>query len=139
MEVGEFKVLQDREDNSTMASTWNCYLCLERTKNGLQLCVKGSQVLGLLEDHVQYDDDGDCLYDEKGDYVLPEEINGQKVWGVDDGIIVGENLIDHDGYETLSIGLDKMFDREAMQVWLKEERWDTSIVTEVEKIWKAEQ
>jgi len=92
-----------------------------------------------LEDHVQYDDDGDCLYDEKGDYVLPEEINGQKVWGVDDGIIVGENLIDHDGYETLSIGLDKMFDREAMQVWLKEERWDTSIVTEVEKIWKAEQ
>lgn len=128
MKVREYKILQGRED-STMASTWNCYLCLENADNGLRLCVKGYEALGFANDLAELD--------ENDDYILPETVDGKKVGGVEDDVLVSDTLVDDEQYEALSISFDETFDREVVQTWLTEERWDPALVIEVEQVWKA--
>src|SRR5262245_61190377 len=79
------KILTSRE-SSTMVITWNEYLRLHKNDDGtatLEIC----QYMPLAE--VGYDEDGNEL-------AVPEYANGEKVVGVEDGVIVGGALAWHD-------------------------------------------
>ena len=84
MDIGERKVIDSRTESS-MASSWREYLCVERLGDEeFELTVRGYGYLGEVADYA----------DEDRDFELPEEIDGQYVAGVEDGeFIVGGDLV----------------------------------------------
>ena len=75
----------DKREMSTPVSTWTQYLCICKLSNGnFELSVRKYDVIGDPSDYS--DDNGD-------NYSEPSEINGKKVVGVEDGYIVGGDLI----------------------------------------------
>ncbi len=75
----------DTVERSSMASNWKEHLCLSRLTDGQwRLDVLGWEALGEVDEY--WDEDAD-------DYVLPDEIDGNEVVGVEDGIIVVANLV----------------------------------------------
>ena len=85
----EIRVLASRDARS-IVDGWTEYLCLTREADGSsRLFIGGYEFLADQEDY--YDE-------ETEDYILPDEINGQKVRGIDCGAVVGGELtwVDHD-------------------------------------------
>ena len=79
MKIGELKTIDSREE-STMASTWSEYLCLERkTWSTFELSIRGYE---LLAERSEYED-------EDGEINLPEKIDGNVVIGTEDEYIIG--------------------------------------------------
>ena len=70
-------------EQQNMISWWTLYLCYEELKDGLQLSVCRYEVLGEYEDY--FDETAD-------DYVVPDEIDGKAVVGVEEYFVVGGNL-----------------------------------------------
>ena len=112
MKVGELKVINWGEQ-STMASTWTEYLCIERlTKDDFELSIRSYEVLG---EAMDYSDDD-------GNWDLPDEIGGMKVMGLEDEYVVGGNLVLH----SEDYGEVKFSDPQDKEVsdWLKSVGWD---------------
>ena len=82
MKVGDLIILDERE----VGGAWNEYLCLEKNTEGYQLSTRHREIL----------DDAGGYYDEEGDIELPDEIDGESVYGEVCGIIVGESLMIND-------------------------------------------
>ena len=82
MKVGELIILDERE----VGGAWNEYLCFEKTSEGYELSTRHREILG---------DDSD-YYNEDGDIELPDEIDGESVYGSVCGIILGESLLIND-------------------------------------------
>jgi hypothetical protein len=82
MKVGDLITLDKRE----VGGAWNEYLCLEKISEGYELSTRHREIL----------DDAGGYYDEEGDIELPDEIDGESVYGEVCGIIVGESLIIND-------------------------------------------
>jgi hypothetical protein len=104
------KVLDSRE-NSSMASTWTEYLRLRVTEPGtalLEVCMYEA-----LAEAPDWSDDDEGR-------VLPDEIDGKKVIGIDDDWIVGGDLCCIDDNKQLAF--DKNNIEQALQ-WLTETRW----------------
>ena len=112
MKIDELVVLIERE-GSSMASTWNEYLCLKRiTDDELELSNRMYEGLG----------EADEFYNEElEDYILPDSINGDLVAGMNDGIIFGGELICWDDEQVI-----KFSDLNSFQVrsWLKVNGYD---------------
>ena len=82
MKVGELHILEQKT-KSSMVSSWTEYLCLKMlADNMFELSIRSYDVIGDLSSY--YDEEAD-------DYMIPDQIDGQKVVGVEDGYIVGEN------------------------------------------------
>ena len=82
MKVGDLIILDERE----VGGAWNEYLCFENTSKGYELSTRHREILG---------DDSD-YYNEDGDIELPDEIDGESVYGSVNGIILGESLLIND-------------------------------------------
>ena len=82
MKMGDLITLDERE----VGGAWNEYLCLEKISEGYQLSTRHREILGNDSDY----------YDEEGDIELPDEIDGESVYGEVCGIIVGESLMIND-------------------------------------------
>jgi len=71
-------------EQSTMASTWTEFLCLQELPGrGWRLDIRSYEVIGDASEYM--DEDGD----------LPEEIEGAEVVGTEDGLVVINSLVQH--------------------------------------------
>ncbi len=133
MEIGNTQVVDSRE-NSTMVSTWNTYLCIERISDSeYKLCVRGYEILCEVYDYqkeIGKEDDEDFdIYEN-----LPETYYGMEVRGVEDGeFIVGGDLV-----ETGNEGDDEecifnIENKEMIKSYLYK-NWDMDIYREIEEI-----
>lgn len=116
MKVGELKVINSGEQ-STMASAWTEYLCIEKlTKNDFKLSIRSYEVLGQAIDYS----------DEDGEWDLPDEIDGMKVMGLEDEYVVGGNLVLHSDED----GEVKFTDPKHRDVldWLESVGWDDDTI-----------
>lgn len=104
-------VIAQREASS-MASTWNEYLCLTKGEfNTYKLYTAQYDFLAELND----------FYDEElDDYLLPEQIEGQVVMGIEDDYVVGGKLVAQD--ESVPVEFASVFDAE-LRDWLKHTGW----------------
>lgn len=100
---------------STMVSSWTVYLCLEQC--GGEVVLSNRQYEALAESH-EYEvetETGDV------DYELPEFIDGKKVIGMDDDMIVGGDL---DYYAEEDVVRLTSGEIERARAWLVEHGWD---------------
>lgn len=119
METEYPKILASQE-SSTMVSTWNEYLRLDKKDHSsavLEIC--------------QYEVLGEMQYDEEGKGTLPPEIDPEDVVGIEDGLICGG---------VLACGDDQSFLFTAETIpeaveWLKENGWkcNTKLLAELAK------
>ena len=95
-----------------MASTWNEYLCLTKGEsNTFKLYTAQYDFLAELYD----------FYDEElHEYVLPEQIDGQVVMGIEDDYVVGGDLVPQD--ESIPVEFASVFDSE-LRDWLTQTGW----------------
>jgi hypothetical protein len=109
-------IIAERED-STMASSWTMYLCLNRMVDG-RYRLYTAQYEPLAECEIYYNEDS-------GDYELPEEIDGTPVVGMEDEWVVGGRLEPFD--DNLAVIFHSL-DEAAVAIWLKDYGW-TELIT----------
>jgi hypothetical protein len=114
MKKGETKVIDQREQ-STMTSTWDEYLVLEKLNDReFRLDIRGWGYLGEVSDF-------DFKEDEHGELIVPEEINGQYIESVEDGSVYGGELAKREDEQG-----DVRFarpDQDEVISWLKDVEW----------------
>ena len=103
-------ILADREA-SGMTSTWDEFLCVSLNEDRT-FCVYTGRREVLAEASEYYNEGTD-------EYEIPEEIDGQAVWGVKDGCVVAEAVGNCDD-QALRLA---DFDAEAVRVWLEHSDW----------------
>lgn len=109
--MNAYLIIGQRE-GSSLASTWTEYLCLSKGElKPYKLFTGQYECLAELNDY----------YDEElEDYVLPEQIDGQSVAGIEDDYVVGGELQQQD--ETTNVEFASVFDTE-LRTWLEETGW----------------
>ena len=103
-------ILADREA-SGMTSTWDEFLCVSLNEDRT-FCVSTGRREVLAEASEYYNEETD-------EYEIPEEIDGQAVWGVKDYCVVSETVGNFDD-EALRL---TDFDAEAVRIWLEDTDW----------------
>lgn len=76
-------------DQMNMVSWWTLFLCRESLNDGFQLSVRRYEILGEYEEH--YDD-------EKEEFIVPDQIDGKNVVGVEEYFVVGGDLLLEEEY-----------------------------------------
>jgi hypothetical protein len=114
MKKGETKVIDQREQ-STMASTWDEYLVLEKLNDReFRLDIRGWGYLGEVSDF-------DFKEDERGELIVPEKINGNYISDISDGSVYGGELVKREDEQG-----DVRFarpDQDEVISWLKDVGW----------------
>ena len=120
MMFGELHILEQKT-KSSMVSSWTEYLCLQRlAENKFELSMRSYEIIG----------DPSAYYDEKtDDYVIPDLIDGQKVAGVEDGYIVGGELISLE--DQMSPLLFVSVDDEKLIDWINSYSSDDTILVQI--------
>ncbi len=116
----------DMRQQSSMSSTWDEYLCIERISNKeFELSIRSYEVLGELFE----------FQDEEGN--LPDEIDGASVVGSWEEFIIGGNLIPRsDEYGEVRF---RDFENQDVFDWLGSVDWDSKkIRKELKKLSKLE-
>mgnify|MGYP001208791352 CR=1 FL=1 len=122
MKTGETKVIDERFVSGSPAASWDEFLVLERLEDGFKLDIRVYDFLGEITEY----DEG-----EDGELIYPEEIDGQKVVKVDDGVAYGGNLVQmSDDTPELTF---ETFDQEIIDGWLKKIRWYLSAFSDRKK------
>jgi hypothetical protein len=117
MKIDEIKIIDSREC-STLASTWSEDLCLMRvSETHFELFVGGYDVVG---------ETSDFFDEETGEEEIPDEIGGYPVRGVEDGYVIGGEIVKNEEY-----GEVQFADLEAAEVqeWLTGVEWNTNRVS----------
>jgi hypothetical protein len=115
--VQEFDVLLQAKFVSAHDG-WDQFLCMQcKEDKTITLSNRWHEILGTVDDLSEY-------YDEdRGEYHLPEEVNGKKVWDMNSDHVLGEDLVllwdDPEAEITLAPG-----ERERALLWLSEQGWD---------------
>jgi len=104
------EILAEREA-SGMTGTWDEFLCVELNDDQSFTIYTGRREV-LAEASDFYNEDTE-------EYEIPEEIDGQAVWGVKDDCIVSESVGDFDD-ATLKLA---NLDLEVIKAWLVETNW----------------
>ena len=120
----------DEREDSNMASNWTVYLCAKKIKNNIKICNMQRKVLGELSDLQEYDEDGELVSDE-----YPDEVNGEIVYGIEDGFVLGYDLEEDKQYDHMLIDLTLTFPESEVIKFLENENWHTSNLDEIKKIW----
>jgi hypothetical protein len=108
-------ILASREQSS-MASSWTEYLCLERDEAGGYKLFTGQYEA--LAEREQF------FNEETGEYDIPDAIDGQVVIGVDDDYVVGGELGCFDDEQVVTF---KRLDEEEVARWLEARGWSKSV------------
>lgn len=117
----KFKVLSEKYD-SNMMDTWTVYLMLVQHLD-FTFEIGGAQyeILGTASGYS----------DEDGEILLPQEIDGKSVFGVEgDYVLGGELSLELSQYSTLRF-ID--FCREDIVDYLASEGWEEGLVTDIER------
>lgn len=116
MDAGKIKIIDSRE-GSTLASTWSENLCLKRvSQTNFELFVGGYEVVGETSE----------FFDEKtGVEEIPDEIDGYPVQGVEDGYVIGGEIVKNEEYGELQFSDFKAAD---VRDWLASVEWNTEQV-----------
>ena len=102
--------LAEREA-SGMTSTWDEFLCLSLNDDQTFFLCTGRRAV-LAEASEYYNEETEELE-------VPEEIDGQAVWGIKDDCVVAEAIGNYDDDKLLLAD----FDQKAVQAWLVELDW----------------
>jgi hypothetical protein len=116
-------------EQSTMVSSWNEMLCLERLPKGKwTLGVYGYEWLGSINDLIPEDE----LYDEDGKVKVPDEYEGHRIRGLADGeYLETDELVQDPNAENIT------FDRSSLGLvreYTARNRWDRQ--PDFELAWK---
>jgi len=116
MDAGKIKIIDSRE-GSSLASTWSENLCLKRvSQTNFELFVGGYEVVGETSE----------FFDEKtGKEEIPDEIDGYPVQGVEDGYVIGGEIVKNEEYGELQFSDFKAAD---VRDWLASIDWNTDQV-----------
>ena len=123
MEIGEIRVVSSKE-NSSMASIWTTYLCLERlSDNEYQVCIRAYEILctaGDIREELNLIEDMNFdIYEH-----LPDIYNGKKVEGIDDGeFIFGGDLEKMNNKDDDEVCIFKKDKPEPIKGYLRRNRW----------------
>lgn len=99
---------------STPASSWTEYLCIEVRDGAVILSSRGYEVLGEASDYEVESEDGETEYE------IPDVIDGQTVGGIEDGLIIGSELVPQDDEAQILLKPGQI---EAAQEWLELREW----------------
>ena len=89
MDAEEIKIIDSREC-STLASTWSEDLCLKRvSQTHFELFVGGYDVVG---------ETSEFFDEETGEEEIPDEIGGYPVRGIEDGYVIGGEIVKNEEY-----------------------------------------
>jgi len=112
MDAGKIKIIDSRE-GSSLASTWSENLCLKRvSQTNFELFVGGYEVVGETSE----------FFDEKtGVEEIPDEIDGYPVQGVEDGYVIGGEIVKNEEYGELQFSDFKAAD---VRGWLASVNWE---------------
>ena len=119
VKIGETKVIDKREvGNYGMVDTWPEFLVLEKLGSSeFRLDTKRNEVI---DEAYNYCSEND-LIDEKGNFNLPEQIEGKYVF-VNEGYIYTEDLVEVDDNDPGTIFTSP--DEKIVADWFKENEWD---------------
>ena len=110
-EVGQIKIIATRE-GSTPASTWSEDLCLKRVgQSHFALFVGGYEVIA---------ETSDFFDEESGETEIPEEIGGYPVQGVEDGFVIGGEILKNEEYGEVQFS---NLDLTEVIEWLESVQW----------------
>lgn len=116
MDAGEIKIIDSREGSSP-ASTWSEDLCLKRvSQTHFELFVGGYEFVG---------ETSEFFDEETGEVEIPDEIGGYPVRGVEDGYLIGGEIVKNE-----DDGEVQFSDLETPEVreWLVSVEWNTDQV-----------
>ena len=123
MKIGEIRVITSKE-NSSMASIWTTYLCLERlSDNEYQVCIRAYEILCTADD---IREDLNLIEDVNFDIYehLPDIYDGKKVEGIDDGeFIFGGDLEEMNNEDDDEVCIFKKDKPEPIKGYLRRNRW----------------
>lgn len=112
MDAGEIKIIATRE-RSTPASTWSEDLCLKRvSQTHFKLFVGGYEVVG---------ETSEFFDEETGEEEIPDEIGGYPVRGVEDGYVIGGEIVKNEEYGEFQFSDFKAAD---VRDWLASVNWE---------------
>lgn len=112
MDAGEIKTIDTREGSSP-ASTWSEDLCLKRvSQTHFDLFVGGYEVVG---------ETSDFFDEETGEEEIPDEIGGHPVRGVEDGYVIGGEIVKNEEYGEFQFSDFKAAD---VRGWLESVNWE---------------
>jgi hypothetical protein len=104
--------------------SWTEYLCLESTPDEVIISSCTHEMLGDVIRYVRGNANGNPLY------LLPKEIDGKKVVGIESDTLIGANVQDWGGDKTLVFDRqdyepqhDESGEYERLQSWLDEHEW----------------
>lgn len=89
------------------------------------------EVIGQLADYEEYDEEGELISDD-----LPDQINGDDVFGVEDESILGYSLVDDEQYESMVVSFASSYPVSDIAKFLEDNDWDMSINAEIQSIWR---
>ena len=105
-----------------MAGRETSCLCLTRKKAHFEIFVGGYEVVGEVDEFIEYDEDGNEI--EEFDYDdLPRIINGVNVVDVEDGFLISDRLIQNGFIDAIVFSSDEKGFEHAIQEWLKLNKW----------------
>lgn len=87
MEIGENKVIDQREQSSMGGGCWQEFLVLGKLSDReFQLDIRGWDCLGEIGE-LGFEED------EHGEFIVPDEINGKNIGEIQDGFVYGGELM----------------------------------------------
>lgn len=115
MKVGE-SIEIDSMEQATMVSSWTEYLYMNRiSTTEYELVIKGHPPICEAAEYM----------DDNGEYDLPDEIDGEEVWGVEDEWVLSAGLVESELYETVRFQTAE--DPQLLR-WFDEYGWDIKAV-----------
>ena len=131
MRVDAPEIIDSREE-STMVSHWDIYLCAKQEGDIFKVCHMQHEVLGDASDYEVYDDRGELIEE------MPDEIDGKAVFGVTDGLINGEYLVeDSEAYDSLVIELSDLQASAKVEEYLRSNGWHESLLATIMERFEA--
>lgn len=110
-------IVFDTREQSTMASSWQEYLCVRWLGDLVELSVRM---------HEGFANASDFPENEEGERIIPLQIDGKEVLGVDDGVIIGGHL----GYNDDEPEVFHLTDIAGVTEWLTSRHWKLDAVLE---------
>lgn len=111
-QISEIKIIDSREC-STLASTWSEDLCLIRvSETHFEIFVGGYDVVG---------ETSEFFDEETGEEEIPDEIGGYPVRGVEDGYVIGGEIVKNEEYGEFQFSDFKAAD---VRGWLASVNWE---------------
>jgi len=116
----------DEREFVTSFNTTTEYLYLDETPQGLVICMGSHYVLGLMQDLLKCDDDGE--YED-----IPEKIGEHWIYGVEDDCLLTDEFIIDEEAPSILLEAANMFNEATVTKWLEDNEWSVDSVAEIKR------